>query len=69
MDLTVVAYATLALSLFVSAVKVGGFILNADPPAIITSASHRAMILKASPTECALDVQAVHVASLGPLAP
>ena len=37
MDLTVVAYATLALSLFVSAVKVGGFILNADPPAIINS--------------------------------
>ena len=37
MDLTVVAYATLALSLFVSAVKVGGFILNADPRAIINS--------------------------------
>ena len=29
MDLTVVAYATLALSLFVSAVKMGGWILNA----------------------------------------
>src|SRR5207247_3835338 len=35
MDLTVVAYATLALSLFVSAIKVGGWILNADPRAII----------------------------------
>jgi hypothetical protein len=37
MELTVVAYATLALSLFVSAVKVGGWILNADPRAIINS--------------------------------
>src|SRR5215471_9444214 len=37
MDLTVVAYATLALSLFVSAVKMGGWILNADPWAIINS--------------------------------
>jgi hypothetical protein len=37
MDLTVVAYATLALSLFVSAVKMGGWILNADPQAIINS--------------------------------
>ena len=37
MDLTVVAYATLALSLFVSAVKMGGWILNADPRAIINS--------------------------------
>ena len=37
MDLTVVAYATLALSLFVSAVKMGGGILNADPRAIINS--------------------------------
>src|SRR5437899_3403570 len=36
MDLTVVAYATLALSLFVSAVKMG-WILNADPRAIINS--------------------------------
>src|SRR5437868_8173895 len=36
-DLTVVAYATLALSLFVSAVKMGGWILNADPRAIINS--------------------------------
>src|SRR5882724_2728676 len=35
MDLTVVAYATLALSVFVSAVKMGGWILNADPRAII----------------------------------
>jgi hypothetical protein len=32
-----VAYATLALSLFVSAVKMGGWILNADPRAIINS--------------------------------
>jgi len=37
MDLTVVAYATLALSLFVSAVKMGSWILNADPRAIINS--------------------------------
>ena len=37
MDLTVVAYTTLALSLFVSAVKMGGWILNADPRAIINS--------------------------------
>src|SRR5947209_854936 len=37
MDLTLVAYATLALSLFVSAVKMGGWILNADPRAIINS--------------------------------
>ena len=37
MDLTVVAYATLALSLFVSAVKMGGWILNADPRALINS--------------------------------
>src|SRR5260221_3431280 len=37
MDWTVVAYATVALSLFGSAVKVGGFILNADPGAIINS--------------------------------
>ena len=37
MDLTVVAYATLALSLLVSAVKMGGWILNADPRAIINS--------------------------------
>src|SRR6201981_991125 len=37
MDLTVVPYATLALSLFVSAVKMGNWILNADPRAIINS--------------------------------
>jgi hypothetical protein len=37
MDLTVVAYATLALSLFVSAVKMGSWILNANPRAIINS--------------------------------
>ena len=37
MDLTVVAYATLALSVFVSAVKMGGWILNADPRAIISA--------------------------------
>jgi hypothetical protein len=35
MDLTVLAYATLALSLFVSAIKMGGWILNADPRAIL----------------------------------
>ena len=39
------------------------------PPAIITSASQRAMILKLSPMEWALEVQAVAVASFGPLAP
>ena len=37
MDLTVVAYATLALSLFVSAIKMGGWILNADPRTIVNS--------------------------------
>lgn len=37
MDLTTVAYATFALSLFVSAIKVGGWILNADPHAIINA--------------------------------
>jgi hypothetical protein len=37
MDLTVVAYATLALSLFVSAVKMGGWILNADPRALVNA--------------------------------
>jgi hypothetical protein len=31
MDLTILAYATLTLSLFVSAVKMGGWVLNADP--------------------------------------
>jgi hypothetical protein len=41
MDLTIVAYATLALSLFVSAVKMGGWILNADPRAIINSGDGR----------------------------
>ena len=40
-----------------------------DPPAIITSASPRAMILNASPMACAPVVQAVQVAELGPLAP
>jgi hypothetical protein len=37
MDLTVVAYATLALSLFVSAFKLGGWILNADPRTVINA--------------------------------
>jgi hypothetical protein len=37
MDLTVMAYATLALSVFVSAVKMGSWILNADPRAIISA--------------------------------
>jgi hypothetical protein len=37
MDLTVVAYATLGLSLFVSAIKVGSWILNADPRTIVNS--------------------------------
>ena len=37
MDLTVLVYATLALSLFVSAIKMGGWILNADPRAILNA--------------------------------
>jgi len=37
MDLTIVAYATLALSLFVSAVKMGGWILNADPRTLVNA--------------------------------
>ena len=37
MDLTILAYATLALSLFVSAVKMGGWILNADPRALVNA--------------------------------
>jgi hypothetical protein len=37
MDLTVMAYATLGLSLFVSAIKVGDWILNADPRTIINA--------------------------------
>jgi len=37
MDLTTVAYATFALSLFVSAIKLGGWILNADPRAIVNA--------------------------------
>ena len=37
MDLTVMAYATLGLSLFVSAIKVGDWILNADPRAIVNA--------------------------------
>ena len=35
MDLTILAYATLGLSLFVSAVKMGGSILHADPRTIL----------------------------------
>ena len=46
-----------------------GVMAASVPPAIITSASLRWMILKASPMECALVVQAVAVASFGPLAP
>jgi hypothetical protein len=37
MDLTILAYATLTLSLFVSAVKMGGWILNADPRALVNA--------------------------------
>jgi hypothetical protein len=37
MDLTVVAFAALGLSLFVSAFKVGDWVLNADPRAIINA--------------------------------
>ena len=35
MDLTILAYAALGLSLFVSAVKMGGWILHADPRTIL----------------------------------
>jgi hypothetical protein len=35
MDLTVLAYATLGLSLFVSAVKMGSWILHADPRTLV----------------------------------
>ena len=35
MDLTILAYATLGFSLFVSAVKMGGWILHADPRTIL----------------------------------
>jgi len=35
MDLTILAYATLGLSLFVSEVKMGGWILHADPRTIV----------------------------------
>ena len=37
MDFTVVAYTTLGLSLLVSAIKVGDWILHADPRTIINS--------------------------------
>ncbi|MGA7485709.1 MAG: hypothetical protein WBW74_02035 [Xanthobacteraceae bacterium] len=37
MDLSILAYATLTLSLFVSAVKMGGWILNADPRALVNA--------------------------------
>ena len=37
MDLTVIVYATAGLSLLVSAIKVGDWILNADPRAIINA--------------------------------
>src|SRR5262249_49703517 len=37
MDLTIVAYTALAMSLLVSAVKMGGWILNADPAAIVNA--------------------------------
>ena len=37
MDFTILAYATLTLSLFVSAVKMGGWILNADPRALVNA--------------------------------
>jgi hypothetical protein len=47
MDLTVVAYATLALSVFVSAVKMGGWILNADPRAIISAGRWALAVLPA----------------------
>ena len=37
MDLTIVAYTALAMSLSVSAVKMGGWILNADPAAVVNA--------------------------------
>ena len=37
MDFTILAYATLTLSLFVSAVKMGGWILSADPRALVNA--------------------------------
>src|SRR5262245_594928 len=37
MDFSILAYATLTLSLFVSAVKMGGWILNADPRALVNA--------------------------------
>ena len=43
-----------------------GVIDASEPPAIITSASPRLMISKASPIECADAVHAVHVARFGP---
>src|SRR5687768_3681466 len=45
-----------------------GVMEASDPPAIITSASSRRIISKASPTECADAVHAVQVARLGPRA-
>ena len=44
-----------------------GVMAASEPPAIITSASPRSMMRYASPMECALVVQAVAVASIGPL--
>ncbi len=46
-----------------------GVIAASEPPAIITSASSRWMISKASPMACADAEQAVQVAEFGPLAP
>src|ERR1700733_4559111 len=46
-----------------------GVIAASAPPAITTSASSRSMVRKALPTECALVVHAVDVASFGPSAP
>ena len=46
-----------------------GVMAASDPPAIITSASLRLMISKASPMACAEAEHAVHVAEFGPLAP
>jgi hypothetical protein len=45
-----------------------GVIAASDPPAIITSASSRRMISKASPIAWAEAEHAVHVAELGPFA-
>lgn len=45
MDFAILAYATLTLSLFVSAVKMGGWILNADPRALVNAGRWSLLVL------------------------